>query len=318
MYPAISTVLSMTTFTAALTECFKKKAKKTPLVLEQAKPEQPMDQPPQPNIPFGLFYNILTCFDRRELCQLRNVNRRHYIVIEKKFGTTPPYLVFLEQELNIYSWEWTPSENQGQDMPIQVRKQLPTSKFVRFNSSAYLISNVSELIVLPMSHVWENQELIIECAPKYVWNEEWTHLATKAKYLDLDGKGLIPYLRQLTSGNCLHLVLSAWNDDLVDVELPWGHILDFLFKRNTKGIDIYAKDRCQDQMVGFLQQVKQKFMDSLAPVDFSFEWTCTSSPSSDWPVLLFYDFNIKNRQTKQRLVFHCNPEEFRLTVEPDQ
>ncbi|KAI1717406.1 hypothetical protein DdX_07153 [Ditylenchus destructor] len=320
MYSAISTVLSISTFTAALTECFKKKATKATLVLEQAKPEQPMDQLPHHNIPFGLFYKILACFDRRELCRLRNVNRRHYIVIESKFGTTP-YLVFKDQRLRECWWEWSLSENQSEEMPIQVRRQLPTSKFVRFNTSTFLITSVSDLIVQSISHVWENQELFIETTSfalqhsNYVWNEEWTRLAAKAKYLDLNSKGLIPYLRQLTSGNCVHLELCVPDETLDDVQIPWGHILDFLFKRNTKGMDIYARhpsNHHQVELREFFQQVKQKFLDSLAPVDFNFEWTCSPFASND--DFTFDDCSVENPRTKQHLILNSTAAEFQLTI----
>ncbi|KAI1727218.1 hypothetical protein Ddc_04512 [Ditylenchus destructor] len=279
-----------------------------------------MDQPPQPSIPFGLFYNILTCFDRRELCQLRNVNRRHYSVIDGKFGTTP-YLLFFEQHLKKESWKWSPENhyyvnnyvNKFEDMPFHVRKQLSTSKFVRFKTSRFVISSVSDLIVLPISHVWENQELSIECVPNYIWNEEWTHMATKAKHLKLEAKGLIPYLRQLTSGNCVNLGLISLDDALVDVQLPWDHILDFLFQRNTLGIDINARNQFNnhpDQQFEFLQQIKQKFLDSLVPVDFWFEFDYDSSFDSS----SFGDFIVKNPRTKQRLILRIYGDAFTLTV----
>ncbi|KAI1693323.1 eukaryotic DNA topoisomerase i, DNA binding domain-containing protein [Ditylenchus destructor] len=41
MYPVLSTVLSISTFSVTLAECLKKRAKKPPPVLEQAEPEEP-------------------------------------------------------------------------------------------------------------------------------------------------------------------------------------------------------------------------------------------------------------------------------------
>ncbi|KAI1711828.1 hypothetical protein Ddc_12661 [Ditylenchus destructor] len=243
-----------------------------------------MDQPPQLNIPFGLFYNILTCFDRRELCQLRNVNHRHYTVIENKFGTTRPYLVFDWQYLEESSWRW-PFGTLGrltEDVSIQVRKQLPTSKFVRFGFSNVVISSAIDFVVLSISHVWENRALVIGCTPDFIWNDDLTQMAAKAKYLDLETKSLVPYLRQLTSGNCVHLEIFI-DATLEDVQLPWKHILNFLFKLNTEGIEISASNpynHHRGEMLEFLEQVKQKFLDSLVPVDFSFEWSWTMAPTA--------------------------------------
>ncbi|KAI1697515.1 hypothetical protein DdX_18467 [Ditylenchus destructor] len=265
----------------------------------------------QLNIPFGLFYNILTCFDRRELCQLRNVNRRHYTVIENKFGTTP-YLVFKGQRLHTLCWKWWPASEVSRDiMPIHARKQLRTSKFVRFK--------LTELVVC---HVWENQKLSFDCVSNYTWNEEWAYMVAKAKYLEV-GHGSISFLRQLISCNCVHLECDAsfYDGSLDDCQLPWGHILEFLFKLNTEGIVIHAKNNTknhtkhiQGQMLEFLERVKQKFLDSLAKVDFSFVWT--GMPRMDWDDgFIFDDFIVHNRRTKQCLRFHSTAYEFKLTVE---
>ncbi|KAI1692483.1 hypothetical protein DdX_21227 [Ditylenchus destructor] len=272
-----------------------------------------MDQPsPQLNIQFGLFHKILSCFDRRELCHLRNVNHRHYTVIENKFGTSP-YLMFSYQALDQSSWRWRPlTGNQIEEMPIHVCEQLPTSKFVRFNHSFFMISSVNVLIVPLISHVWENQQIFIECAPTYMWNEKWACMMAKAKHLDVTAKGLIPYLPQLTSGNCVHLHVFALNETLDDYRLPWGHILDFLFKPNTEGITISdPSNYLRGQMLEFRELVTQKFLDSLVQVDFSF--VCNSITSND--EFTFDDFIVHNRRTKQCLRFHSTAYNFKLTVE---
>ncbi|KAI1692459.1 hypothetical protein Ddc_23604 [Ditylenchus destructor] len=291
-----------------------------------------MDRKPQPNVPplpfqFELFYNILTCFDRRELCHLRNVNRRHYIVIERKFGTTPPYLVFDEQYLSRYSWKWgMPVE----EIPSDVRDQLPTSKFVRFKSSELMVYNPSEsnIDVLSISHVWENQKLTLNCASNFVWNEEWANMAAKAKHLEvLNGQGSISYLRQLTSGNCVRLSLTNWSQlldtvTLVTVEIPWQHILDFLFQPNPKDTKCILFrtnnpfNHYKVEILQFLQQVKQKFLDSLDSVHFTFAWESFPNRNTftfDGPG--FDDFIVQNRRTQQRLCFRLTVQEFRLAAE---
>ncbi|KAI1727182.1 hypothetical protein Ddc_04474 [Ditylenchus destructor] len=285
-----------------------------------------MDQPPQPIIPFGLFYNILSCFDRRELCQLRNVNRRHYTVIENKFGTTRPYLMFNEQLLTEYRWKWWPASRQSDDeMPSDVRNQLPVSKFVRFKSSKLLVDNLieSNLDVLSMSHVWENQDLSLNCHSDFAWNEEWAYMAAKAKHLDVfNGQGSFSCMRQLTSGNCVRLSIRDWTDTFYTVELPWDHILDFLFQPNpiyAKTILLCAKNpfnHHQVEMLHFLLQVKQKFLDSVVSVHFTFAWE--SFPISNTFTLDgpgFDDFILQNRRTQQRLRFHSSVQQFRLDVE---
>ncbi|KAI1712737.1 hypothetical protein DdX_09361 [Ditylenchus destructor] len=242
-----------------------------------------MAQPlPQLNIPFGLFYNIISCFDRRELCQLRNVNHRHYTVIENKFGSTSPYLMFYEQEKTILGdWRWRPAlGSSSEKMPSDVRNQLAVSKFVRFNASFLDINSLSEsnIDLLSISHVWENQDLTLTVTSNFEWNEQWIHLTTKAKYLDVEANGSINYLRQFTLGNCVRLRLTDCTDTLDTVEIPWDHILDYLFQPNskdTKRIHILAHspfEHHQRQTLDFIQQVKQKFLESLAPLDFVFEW----------------------------------------------
>ncbi|KAI1696466.1 hypothetical protein DdX_19028 [Ditylenchus destructor] len=287
-----------------------------------------MDQP-QLNIPFGLFYRILTCFDRRELCQLRNVNRRHYTVVENKFGSTPPYLLFNGQHLSRYGWKWRPSPGHSYDeMPSEVRDQLPVSKFVRFKSSELLVYHPSEnaIDVLSISHVWENQELILRCASNFKWNEGWACMMAKAKYLEvLNGQGSISFLRQLTSGNCVRLILIDWTKALDTVELPWNHILGFLFRPNSKdakSILIRVNNPFnghQVEILDFLHQVKQKFVNFPDSVHFTFEWKSLPftidglDAASNQPV--FEDFIVQNRRTQQRLRFHSTVREFRLAVE---
>ncbi|KAI1695301.1 hypothetical protein DdX_19650 [Ditylenchus destructor] len=346
MYPVLSIVLSISTFSATLAQCFKKRAKKPALVLEQAKPEQPMNRKSQANVPtcpfhFGLFYSILTCFDRRELCQLRNVDRRHYIVIENKFGTTHPYLLFDEQYLSSYSWKWQPAPGQSdEEMPSEVRDQLPVSKFVRFKSNGLMVYHPSEsaIDVLSISHVWENQdlslsctswenqELILRCASNFEWNEEWACMMATAKYLDVfDGQGSISFLRQFTSGNCVRFSITDLTNALERVELPWNHILEFLFQSNpkdTKSIHICAIDPCnrhQVEILDFLQQVKQKFLNSPDSVHFTFAWKSMEidglSIFYDFDAAVFQEFIVQNRRTQQRLRFHSSFQEFRLAVE---
>ncbi|KAI1695755.1 hypothetical protein Ddc_21003 [Ditylenchus destructor] len=334
MYPVLSAVLSITT------GCFKKRP-----------PVQQMDRKPQPNVPplrfqFGLIYNILSCFDRRELCHLRNVNRQHYTVIERKFGITPPYLVFDEQYLckPMFSWKWG---NPYEKIPSDVRVQLPTSKFVRFKSSELLVHNPSEsnIDVLSISHLWENQKLTLNCASNFVWSEEWANMAAKAKYLELEVEGLIPYLRkakyleildgqgslsylrQLTSGNCVRLSLTNWTvtlDTVFHPKIPWQHILDFLFKPNPKDTKCFEFrthnpfNHYEVEIIQFLQQVKQKFLDSLDSVHFSFALESFPNDNTftfDGPG--FDDFIVQNRRTQQRLRFRSTVQEFRLAVEDE-
>ncbi|KAI1693499.1 hypothetical protein DdX_20627 [Ditylenchus destructor] len=128
-------------------------------------------------------------------------------LVQSKFGITPPYLVSKEQRLSKSCWRWWPPLGETiEEMPFDVREQLPVSKFVRFKSSELLVYNPieSNIDVLSISHVWENQKLTLTCAPNFVWNEEWAWMAAKAKYLKvLNGQGSISYLTQLTSGNCI-------------------------------------------------------------------------------------------------------------------
>ncbi|KAI1697516.1 hypothetical protein DdX_18468 [Ditylenchus destructor] len=287
----------------------------------------PMDQP-QLNIPFGLFYSILTCFDRRELCQLRNVNRRHYTVIERKFGTTPPYLAFDRQYMGMYDWKWQPAPTRFDEMPSEVRDQLPVSKFVRFKSSELLVYHPSEsaIDVLSISHVWENQQLLIVFATKFELTEEWACMMATAKYLDVyDGQGSISFLRQFTSGNCVCVILTDWTKTLDTVEHPWNNILGFLFQPNskdTKSIQISANNPFNGhnvEILDFLHQVKQKFVNFPDSVHFTFAWEILPftidglDATSNQPV--FEDFIVQNRRTQQRLRFHSTVREFRLAVE---
>ncbi|KAI1697449.1 hypothetical protein Ddc_19708 [Ditylenchus destructor] len=271
-----------------------------------------MDQQPQLNIPFGLLYNVLTCFDRRELCLLRNVNQRHYTVIENKFGTTRPYLVFdnLITGGDLRRWKPT-SEGQFEDMPFN-HNLICDSKFVRFKHSSVYVSGFTNYTV--RSHVWENQHVNIRCSPLYDWDEKYSRIAATAKILDLNAENSIPYLRQLTSGNCIRLSLTERSDTLVVAELPWDHILDFLFKPNTESIDIRAQNpfKCQRELVlDFLQHAKQKFLDTVAPIDFKFQFHSNTADNG----FIFEDFLVWNQRTKQSLRFHSTDKEFRLTVE---
>ncbi|KAI1712297.1 hypothetical protein Ddc_12534 [Ditylenchus destructor] len=269
-----------------------------------------MDQQPQLNIPFGLLYNVLTCFDRRELCLLRDVNHRYYTVIEKKFGTTSPYLVF--DELYMSSWAWKPnSEKQTEDIPFN-RNLICDSKFVRFKYSFAFTDHINN-IVRDISHIWENQHVNMLCFSS-VWDEKYSRIAGTAKILGLDAINSIPYLRQLTSGNCVRLSLRDRCDTLVVAELPWNHILDFLFKPNTEIIDIRAKNpfKCQRELVlDFLQHVKQKFLDTVTPIDFKFQFRSDTADNG----FIFEDFLVENQRTKQSLRFHSTDKKFRLTVE---
>ncbi|KAI1692231.1 hypothetical protein DdX_21371 [Ditylenchus destructor] len=313
-----------------LAECLKKRAKKPPPVLEQAEPEQSMDQPPlQLNMPIypTLFRHILTSFDRRELCQLRNVNRRHYTVIERKFRSTPPYLVYEKQRLNESGWKWSPVYGitfQYDEMPSEMRDQLPVSKFVRFKLSKLQVYNPSEtnFDVLSISHVWENQKLTLSCASNFVWNEEWAHMAAKAKYLEVNAIGIFHYLRQLTSGNCVRLSLTDMSDTLDTVELPWDHILEFLLQPNpedTKSIQINAINPFnshQVEILQFLEQVKQEFLESSDSVHFTFAWESFSVDNSlTYDRLVIDGFIVQNQRTKQRLRFRLTDQEFRLAVD---
>ncbi|KAI1709843.1 hypothetical protein Ddc_13741 [Ditylenchus destructor] len=272
-----------------------------------------MDQQLQPSVPFGLLYNVLTCFDRRQLCHLRNVNHRHYTVIENKFGNTPPYLVFnrLISGNGYCSWSWRPtSDKQHEDIPFNIF-EIP--KFVRFKYSHVYVSGNTNYTVRDISHVWENQHLSMSSSNRKVWNEEWTRAAT-AKTLDLSGSNVIPYLRQLTSGNCIRLSLVDYSDTLVVAELPWDHILGFLFKANTESIDIRAQNPCKCQrelVLEFLQHVKQKFLDTVAPIDFKFQFHSDTADNG----FIFEDFLVKNQRTKQSLRFHSSDKNFELTVE---
>ncbi|KAI1707602.1 hypothetical protein Ddc_14754 [Ditylenchus destructor] len=274
-----------------------------------------MDQQPQLNIPFGLLYNVLTCFDRRELCLLRNVNHRHYTVIENKFGTTRPYLVFHMLYWAGDSSKWQPtSENQIEDIPFN-RNLICDSKFVRFiYSSAYASNRTNrDHTVRDISHVWENQYVRILYFLSSTWNEEYSRIAATAKILDLNVKNSIPYLRQLTSGNCICLSLTEFRT-LVVAELPWDHILDFLFKPNTESIDILAHNpfKCQRELVlDFLQHAKQKFLDTVAPIDFKFQFHSKNADNG----FIFEGFLVRNQRTKQSLRFHSTDKEFELTVE---
>ncbi|KAI1707014.1 hypothetical protein Ddc_15008 [Ditylenchus destructor] len=268
-----------------------------------------MDQQPQLNIPFALLYNVLTCFDRRELCLLRNVNHRHYTVIENKFGTTRPYLVFDRLYMGGDSWSWKPtSENQIEDIPFN-HNLVCDSKFVRFKWSCVYVSNNT---LCDMGHVWENQHVKIFFSS--VWDEKYSRIAATAKILDLSGNNVIPYLRQLTSGNCIRLSLTELSETLDVAELPWDHILNFLFKPNTESIDIFAQNpfKCQRELVlDFLQHAKQKFLDTVAPIDFKFQFHSNTADNG----FIFEDFLVKNQRTKQSLRFHSTDKEFELTVE---
>ncbi|KAI1712473.1 hypothetical protein DdX_09559 [Ditylenchus destructor] len=277
-----------------------------------------MDQQPQPNIPFGLLYKVLTCFDRRELCHLRNVNHRHYTVIENKFGTTAPYLVFgkLFMSNGYNSWSWSPTwEKQTEEMPF-CHLKIVDSKFVRFKFSSAYVSGHSNYTVRDISHVWENQHVSMSCSSTYVWDEKYSRIAATAKILDMSGRDVIPYLRQLTSGNCIRLSLTDRNNDLVVTELPWDHILDFLFKPNAKSIEIHAENifKCQQELVlDFLQHAKQKFLDTVAPIDFKFQFRSYTDDNG----FIYEGFLVKNQQTKQSLRFHSTAKNFELIVEKD-
>ncbi|KAI1696086.1 hypothetical protein Ddc_20712 [Ditylenchus destructor] len=116
------------------------------------------------------------------------------------------------------------------------------------------------------------------------------------------------------------MFLTELNDALDDVHLPWHHILDFLFKGGLSSegglLVIRApkpSNHHRDQMLEFLEQVKQKFLDSLAPVDFFFEWDWDMALNAANDEFILDDFVVENQRTKQCLRFHGI--EFKLTVE---
>ncbi|KAI1691269.1 hypothetical protein DdX_21985 [Ditylenchus destructor] len=274
-------------------------------------------------IPFGLLYDLLTCFDRRELCQLRNVNRRHYTVIESKFGSTPPYLVFCAVRCNNYQWTWAEDEDSNgiilhKSMPQKIVNQLSSSMFVRFTISTFNMlstDHTSMRIVLSMNHIWENFRCIFYCYPNFAWNAELARSLSKTKSLEVHfARGLISYLHLLTPENCLSLTVIDAEEMLNGVVVPWSNFLHFLFKssEDAKTVLINTKNAFNHQQgLDFLGQVKQKFSDSLAPPNFSFRWFANNGKFA-------YENFILQDQTKQSLRFHCNTKEFCLTVEKQE
>ncbi|KAI1722143.1 hypothetical protein DdX_04449 [Ditylenchus destructor] len=274
-----------------------------------------------PFIPFGIFYDTLSFFERQELCLLCIVNRRQKNVIERKFATVP-YLLFSRLLYMEESCVWAPKAfNHIKTMPEDMISQLKKAAFVRFKSTEFDFNvRLSPLDILAMNHLWENNDLCISYnrkSPyaKFVWSEQHTWLLAKAKHLTVYfGEGLITHLHELLSGRCIRLVISDHQASTIP-KLASNEIIRYLFhpvqssksSREAKHVNICTK--CpfdEEQGRHFLEAIKQKFMDALVAIDFSFRWHIEQEGFEYW------GFTLNNERIQRKLNFESYARNFHI------
>ncbi|KAI1707585.1 hypothetical protein DdX_12422 [Ditylenchus destructor] len=237
------------------------------------------------------FYEIFRFFNRRELFLLSMIYHRFDRIIENAFPTTP--LVLLDYVL-FYGCGDYALAIQGTDgdvtaLPDEFINQLPGLKFIRFKQIMLRendSSNPMEKVILPMSHIWEGRDLIVQYPESTPSVEFSGHLVT-AFSLHLEcvfDNNMNIMLRELLKGKCEHFMVKqkGWNAHFAGLQLNIPEFTNFLFFRASSDfqprfIHLHTyTDPTIDSRNKLFAAVEERFSkETKLRLSFVFEWNAT-------------------------------------------
>ncbi|KAI1701678.1 hypothetical protein DdX_15931 [Ditylenchus destructor] len=249
-----------------------------------------------PAVPFGILYETLKYFNRRELVLLSEVTNRFHQIVEKHFGKAP----YLRFAFLYYSYKnglkWFPDdyflyltqedkESQALDMSLKQSSKLPTTMYLRFHASRFIFNENPMALLNATSHLWQKGALSVEI----VWDGQYgtgCSLAPSTELIALiwnchslwfEFDGCLTTFTELLRNN--NLAFISFIDKAYDPAkpLPLEEIMSFLFKiPNTEHpsqenhLAIQTKPAPNTQnYVEIVRNVREKFFDTWDPSIFN-------------------------------------------------
>ncbi|KAI1710943.1 hypothetical protein Ddc_13141 [Ditylenchus destructor] len=256
--------------------------RKRPAVSELDEPKEilsvnEVEATPQPIA--ALYFTVIRDFfafcDRKNLSNLRLVNKNFNAIVEREFASTP-YLVL--QELNYSDTEWYfETKDRFRALKKKALRQIPGSKFLRF-SKVYIAfdRNFHPKDALKMSHVWEGSILDISSTNGLTLTRELTSALATCLELRIESRNAMSFLRESISGRCRDITI--WDYSSTKVQVPWAEILEFMFASATDSglrhsLSIQTEHLPDpEESVGFINTVKERFETSELPLSFYLSW----------------------------------------------
>ncbi|KAI1730998.1 hypothetical protein Ddc_03721 [Ditylenchus destructor] len=237
------------------------------------------------------FYEVFRFFNRRELFLLSMVYHRFDRIIENAFPTTPyallDYVLFYGCGDHVLAIQGTDGEVTA--LPDEFIDQLPGLKFIRFKQIMLRendLSNQMEKVILPMSHIWEGRDLIVQYPDSTPSVEFAGHLVT-AFSMHLESvfdNSMNATLRGFLNGKCEHFMMkqNGWNAHFAGLQLPIPETTNFLFFRASSDFQprfIHLRTYTDPTIASrnkIFAAVEERFSkETKLRLSFVFEWNAT-------------------------------------------
>ncbi|KAI1710376.1 hypothetical protein DdX_10735 [Ditylenchus destructor] len=215
--------------------------------------------------------------DRKNLSNLRLVNKNFNDIVEREFASAP-YLVLKELNYNDTEWNFE-AKDRFRTLKKKALRQIPGSKFLRF-SEVYIAfdGNFCPKDALKMSHIWEDSILDISSTNDVTLTRELVCSLTTCMELRIVSLNAMSFLRESISGSCRDVSIWDVGYSPDEVQVPWAVILDFMFASaldsgTRRSLSIQTEQLPDpEQSVGFINTVKERFEASKLPLYFYLSW----------------------------------------------
>ncbi|KAI1715781.1 hypothetical protein Ddc_10849 [Ditylenchus destructor] len=235
-------------------------------------------------LPIELVCSALNFLSRPQLFRLSSVSYRLH-TIHAGYFTSKPYL-YLKWLSKLQSWRinetetinWSINEDTNKNVPFL--ELLAKSKFIRFNKTWLLLSSVRNEAehMKEISHACQNGYLIIQYDDETeTLQQTIMPLISNCRCLDLEGPQAIQWFQHIPPSDNLQNVRIIDHDRSEDnsVDFCLEGIVEFLFRsmNDQKSRMLIISTELNNQSTQtIINTVEKKFLESTAPVAFSFHW----------------------------------------------